>query len=415
MPVTRQEFLAAISTVALALAERFNIGTVEDVRPDPAPTPTPAPELPEYVSPAGPTGTVQDVPDLTLDPSTVAPLAAFGNGKPVDGLAWFGASLGSGNSGTGWPDFPKHIAPVIALGVKAIRFPFKRDFCLMPDGSVNLWVLNKIIGISKDCMKAGVAVAWDDHKYGYFTDPGITAFWSMFAPLLENGTGKPDSKYPHTEKGIGGPNPLFMIELQNEPGKGSKDWALWTQPLTATIRAIRNAGYKGYIGAGWGDWNNASQAVRAADEIQKAGGLTSIDPLNRTIYTMHDYWGKHSDPAKTRNDQSEWVDGMIDMSKRYGPAVEAFRKIGGKLIVSEIGGGITPEGPMPPFEGAGKDGKQLQEDYFAFAKANRDTLLGSWFWAGGKINETYRHKIVTKAADGSVNEHTQSLMSGLWV
>ena len=144
------------------------------------------------------------------------------------------------------------------------------------------------------------------------------------------------------------------------------------------------------------------------EEVRKIGGLKALDPLERTIFTMHDYWGKHSDPARTGNDQSPYVDGEIDIAKRYGPAIDALRAIGAKAVMSEIGGGITPEGPMPPYEGRGKDGKQLQEEYFAWAKENRDVLLGSWFWMGGKAGDNYRHKIAAG------NEHTKSLQDGLW-
>ncbi|MFL0588246.1 cellulase family glycosylhydrolase [Sphingomonas sp. Ag1] len=388
MTVSRREFVSAVSTITLVLAERWGIGAeAETIKP-----PALGPAAPEHQAPAEDSGPALEAPPVAA--RDVKPLAPFNNGRPADGAAWFGASLGKGIKGQGWPNRAKDLQPMIDLGMRAIRLPLKRDFCFEADGSINTWVLDNLISAARYCIGKGVAFVIDDHKYSPFTNPDIARFWTAFAPAIE--------------KGIGGPNPLFGIELQNEPAKGAKDWDVWAPSLAATIVLIRNAGYKGYIFAGWGDWNNARQTVRAMAEVRKIGGMKALDPLKRTIFTMHDYWGKHSDPARTGNDQSPYVDGEIDIAKRYGPAIDALRAIGATAVMGEIGGGITPQGPMPAYEGKGKDGKQLQQEYFAFAKANRDVLLGSWFWAGGRMGETYRHKVAAG------NEHTRSLQQGLW-
>ncbi|KQN11544.1 hypothetical protein, partial [Sphingomonas sp. Leaf30] len=77
--------------------------------------------------------------------------------------------------------------------------------------------------------------------------------------------------------------------------------------------------------------------------------------------------------------------------------------IGAKVVMSEIGGGIAPSGPLPAYKGVGKDGAALTADYFAFAKANEDVLIGSWFWMAGKVKAEYRHKVEAG------NPHTKAL------
>ena len=331
-------------------------------------------------------------PALSLNSS--GKLASFNNGKPADGATWFGATLGDGKrNGTGWPK-TSDIQSMIDLGVRAIRLPIKPQYCFNADGTINTWVVTTLATDIKLANSKGVSVALDAHTYLPFTDPAIADFWAKFAPAIE--------------KAIGGPSPLFGIELSNEPGKSSRDLALWTEPLRTTIRAIRAAGYQSYIFAGAGDWNNATFLPLALAEVQRTGGLTAMDPFNRLIFTMHDYWNKDADPAKTRNDQGLAVDGTISIKKRYDPALNAARQIGAKIVMSEIGGGISPNGPLPRFNGLGKDGKELEEEYFAYAKANRDVLIGSWFWMGGKAAVGYRHKIEAG------NQHTRALQTGLW-
>lgn len=320
-------------------------------------------------------------------------LAPFNNGKPANGAAWFGATLGDGkNRGNGWPS-KADMQSMIDLGVKAIRLPFQPRYCLNPDGTLNQWAINSLAQAIKHNMDRNVSTALDAHTYKSFNDPAVARFWALFAPAIE--------------KAIGGPTPLLGIELSNEPGKSSKDLSLWTEPLRQTIWQIRAAGYQGYILAGAGDWNNMTFLEKALGKVERTGGATAMDPFSRTIYTGHDYWNKDRDPRKTRNDQGAAVDGTIDMARRYGPTLAIARRLGIKLVMSEIGGGISPSGPLPPFNGVGKDGKQLQAEYIAYAKANEDVLIGTWFWAGGKMSKGYRHKV----APG--NEHTTSLQ-GFW-
>ena len=153
------------------------------------------------------------------------------------------------------------------------------------------------------------------------------------------------------------------------------------------------------------DWNNATFLPTALAEVQRTGGVKAMDPFNRLIFTMHDYWNKDADLAKTRNDLGMAVDGTIDFPNRYGPALAAARRIGAKIVMSEVGGGISPRGPLARFNGLGKDGKQLEYEYLAYARANRDVLIGSWFWMGGKVASSYRHKIEAG------NQHTRALQS----
>jgi len=323
------------------------------------------------------------------EPAVVA-LAAFNNGNPANGTAWYGATNGNGkNDSTGWPT-TGDIKAIIALGVKTIRLPIQPNYCLLPDGTLNRWVIKYLAGSIKLATSQHVSIVLEAHTYLPFTDPKVASFWSLFAPAME--------------KAIGGPSPMFGIELSNEPGSSSKDLAAWTSPLRVTIADIRNAGYQGYIFAGAGDWNNATFLPLALATIVKP---TAVDPLNRTIYTMHDYWQKDRSPAKTRNDRGAAVDGTINIAKRYDPALKAARKLGVKIVMSEIGGGISPNGPLPAFNGVGKNGAQLEAEYFAYAKANRDVLLGSWFWSAGKFKPDY----VGKVAAG--NPHTIALQ-GFW-
>jgi hypothetical protein len=43
----------------------------------------------------------------------------------------------------------------------------------------------------------------------------------------------------------------------------------------------------------------------------------------------------------------------------------------------------------------------------AYANANRDVLIGSWFWMGGRVG-SYRHKVEAG------NQHTIALQRGMW-
>lgn len=326
---------------------------------------------------------------LLLSKKSRKKIAPFNNGQPANGVAWFGATNGDGkNKGTGWPK-QSDMQRLIDLGVKTIRIPILPRYCLNAEGLPNEWVLNNLKDNIKFNMRHGVSTVIDAHTYLPFTDPRVGEFWSVFGPALEIA--------------IGGPSPLFGIELANEPGKNSKDLRMWTEPLRKTIKDVRNAGYEGYIFAGAGDWNNMTFLPNALAEVERTGGVTAMDPLNRTIYTGHDYWNKDSDPDKTRNDRGQWVDGTINIARRYDRALIAARKIGAKIVLGEIGGGISPNGPIPAFNGIGKDGRQLQEEYFSYAKANEDVLIGTWFWMAGKTSAGYRHKIEAG------NTHTISL------
>lgn len=343
------------------------------IAPVPTPTPTPSTTL-----------------TVTVSAAAVSTLATFNNGKQADGAAWFGATGGDGkHDGNGWPG-SGDMQSMTDLGLKTVRVPILPQYSLNADGTVNQWVVNHLSDAIKFNMSKGVATVLDAHTYLPFTDPSVASFWALFGTTME--------------KALGGPSPLFGIELSNEPGSSSKDLSAWTAPLSATIATIRSAGYQGYIFAGAGDWNNATFLPAALATISKP---TDMDPLNRTIYTMHDYWNKDADPGKTRNDQGAAVDGTIDIAKRYDPALNAARKLGVKIVMSEIGGGISPQGPLPAFNGVGKDGKQLEDEYIAYAKANTDVLLGSWFWMGGRIG-SYRHKVEAG------NQHTIELQQGLW-
>lgn len=189
---------------------------------------------------------------------------------------------------------------------------------------------------------------------------------------------------------------MFGIELANESGEGSKDLTKWTEPLRATIKAIRVSGYPGYPGyifAGAGDWNTMTFLPEALAEVERTSGVVAMDPFDRTIYTCQDYWNKDANSSKTRNDQCAAVDGTIDIAKRYDPALVVARRIGTNVCISEIGGGICPTGPLPAYNGQGKKGQQLQEEFFAYAHANEDVLIGTWFWMAGKTSIGYRHKI----------------------
>lgn len=320
-------------------------------------------------------------------------LSPFNNGKSANGATWFGATLGDGKyKGTGWPSV-SDMQAMTSLGIQAVRLPIDPRYCLMPDGSLNRWVVSRLAQIIKFNMARGVSTVLDAHTYKPFNDPSVRGFWVQFAPIVE--------------RAIGGPSPFFGIELSNEPGRGSKDLVAWTEPLRGTIRTIRTAGYQGYIFAGAGDWNNATFLPAALAEVARTGGATAMDPFNRTIYTMHDYWNKDRDPSKTRNDRGAAVDGTIDFHKRYGPAISAARTLRVKIVMSEIGGGISPKGPLPAYRRIGKDGRQLEQAYLAYAAANRDVVIGTWWWMAGKTSSEYRHKVEAG------NEHTK-LLQGSW-
>jgi hypothetical protein len=353
--------------------------------PPPATATTPGPATPVFLPdahiPKGP------LPKGAV-PAKVA-LAPFNNGKPANGATWFGATTGDGKyDGKDWPKAADMTA-MLALGVKAVRVPLRLRYCFNWDGTLNTWVIGQLASRVKENKAKGVSTVLDAHEYLPFTDPIIFNAWMRLGVAME--------------KAIGGPNPFFGIEVSNEPGKGSENLANWTEPLRSTIKAIRVSGYQGYIFAGAGDWNNITFLPKAFAEIERTGGVAAMDPYDSTIYTGHDYWNKSSDPAKTRNDQGSAVNGALDLAARYNPAFAAARRIGAKVCMSEIGGGISPAGPLPAYQGIGKDGLVLQNEYFALAKANEDVLIGTWFWMGGDCGETYRHKIAAG------NPHTKSL------
>jgi hypothetical protein len=347
-----------------------------------APAPVPVPARPAVVNPG---------PVLAVAPSAAqsVTLASFAYGKPANGVAWFGASLGDGkHSGSGWPKVGD-MQSMVDLGVKTVRLPIDPKYCVNADGTINEWVVKTLATAIKFNITHGVSTVLDAHTYLLFTDPAVATFWARFAPAME--------------KAIDGPTPLFGIELANEPGKGNKDLTVWTEPLRKTIRAIRTAGYQGYIFAGAGDWNNMTFLQLALTEVERTGGVKAMDPYNRTIYTGHDYWNKDGNPGKTRNDQGAAVDGTIVIANRYGPTLAVARRIGAKVVMSEIGGGIAPSGPLPAYNGAGKDGAALTAEYLSFAKANVDVLIGTWFWMAGKVKADYRHKVEAG------NPHTKAL------
>jgi len=337
-----------------------------------APAAAPASPRPAVINPA-------PVPAPAPSADQAVTLPSFAYGKPANGVAWFGATLGDGkHSGSGWPKV-SDMRSMVDLGVKTVRLPIDPKYCVNADGTINQWVVKTLATAIKFNISHGVSTVLDAHTYLPFSDPAVATFWVSFAPAME--------------KALDGPTPLFGIELANEPGKGSKDLTVWTEPLRKTIRAIRVAGYQGYIFAGAGDWNNMTFLPLALVEVERTGGVKAMDPYNRTIYTGHDYWNKDGNPGKTRNDQGATVDGTIVIAKRYGPALAVARRIGAKVVMSEIGGGIAPSGPLRAYNGVGKDGAALMADYFAFAKANEDVLLGSWFWMAGKVKAEYRHKV----------------------
>ena len=346
------------------------------------PTAAPASPRPAGSNPA-------PVPAPAPSAEQAATLASFAYDKPANGVAWFGATLGDGkHSGSGWPKVAD-MRSMVDLGVKTVRLPIDPRYCLNADGTINEWVVKTLATAIKFNITHGVSTVLDAHTYLLFSDPAVANFWARFAPAMETA--------------IGGPSPLFGIELANEPGKGNKDLTVWTEPLRKTIRAIRTAGYQGYIFAGAGDWNNMTFLQLALTEVERTGGVKAMDPYNRTIFTGHDYWNKDGNPGKTRNDQGTTVDGTIVIANRYGPTLAVARRIGAKVVMSEIGGGIAPGGPLPAYNGVGRNGAALTAEYFAFAKANEDVLIGTWFWMAGKVKADYRHKVEAG------NPHTKAL------
>ncbi len=322
---------------------------------------------------------------LTGPLPAVSPLAPFNLGRLSNGVAEFGASTGDGKwTGNNWPG-TGDMQRTIDLGVNSMRIPVRFRYCFNPDGTLNTWVLNRLATNIKYNMARNVSTVLDAHEYKLFTDSRVARSWGLLAPAIE--------------KAIGGPTPLFGIELSNEPGEGSKDLTKWTEPLRATIKSIRASGYQGYIFAGAGDWNNATFLDDALLTVESTGGVLAMDPFNRTIYTMHDYWNVG------RNDQSQLVSSTLSFAGRYDPALTVARRIGAKIVMSEIGGGVTPTGPLTPNVAGGKDGRQIELEYFVYAKANRDVLIGTWWWSGGDFPATYRHKVAAG------NEHTLLLQS----
>jgi hypothetical protein len=324
---------------------------------------------------------------LTGPVPAASPLAPFNLGRVSNGVAEFGASTGDGKwTGNNWPGTGE-MQRTIDLGVNSMRIPIRLRYCFNEDGTINTWVLNRLANDIKYNMQHGILTGLDAHEYKFFDDTRVARSWAVLAPAIE--------------KAIGGPSPLLAIELSNEPGEGSKDLTRWTEPLRSTIRTIRASGYQGYILAGAGDWNNATFLDEALLTVEATGGVLAMDPYNRTIYTMHDYWNDG------RNDQSQYISSNLSLAARYDPALAVGRRIGAKILMSEIGGGVTPTGPLTPKAAGGKDGRQIEIEYFAYAKANKDVLVGTWWWAGGDIGATYRHKVAAG------NEHT-TLLQGFW-
>ena len=335
--------------------------------PTPAPEPTPTPTEPD--------------PVLTPDPEPIAwpdvtpqPAAELGFTVPRNGLAWFGPSVTNG-----WAK-GSSLEYWIEKGARVIRYPIKRELCYSADGTMSDWVINHLVTMAKICLNANVAFIPDDHSYSKIGDPEVEAFWAELATRVE--------------AGLGGYNPLFGIEWQNEPGGASTYWTEWGPGVVSAVKTVRDAGYQGNIFMGWGDWNNARQGVKALTIIEELGGVKAIDPLDRLMFTMHDYWSWSDDYGKRNNDRSPYVHGGISIEDRYGAVVAKARDMGAKIVMSEIGGGVTPTGPMQPFPGTGnKTGLDLQKEYLAFAKANEDTLIGTWWWAGGRMKDSYQHKV----------------------
>ena len=151
---------------------------------------------------------------------------------------------------------------------------------------------------------------------------------------------------------------------------------------------------------GGGETTTPSPALSLASLKQflryEADDTHQDDVLTLTLQAGIDWVERHSGHALT---QRQFVQGA---SKLEGPMRLDYWPVSGAVSVAYA----DSAGQVQTVDGARL--QQLQEEYFAFAKDNRDVLLGSWFWAGGKMGETYRHKVAAG------NEHTRSLQQGLW-
>jgi len=377
MTVSRTEFLAAISTVALAVAERWGL-TDAVVAPAPAPVPAPVPDvdpvLPDQED--GPKG--DDVPIVP----TLPPVAATGKLAVIPGweVPLNGPCVSGGETNAGAIN-GNGISAIIAGGAKAMRFAL-RSTTIMPGGPPSplhgkptigpaggdfTWWLKTVVDYAKRCDKADVAFVLDNHTYRQIDDPDIGAFWAAFGAAIKTALG---GKFPKK----------FGIELVNEP---KSNWPAYAAGLKANIKTIRDAGVDCTLFADHGFYSKYSEFAKAMALLDAVGGPEAIDPLNKTIFIVHDY------PTPSGNDSPAVIKKGMDVRKRYTPFLEEARRRKVCVVMGEIGLGGGSKGFIPAEEGGTMDGKQFLTDYIALAAEYADVLKGTWGWGAGKFGATY--------------------------
>jgi len=376
MPVTRTQFLAAASTVAMALAERFNIGTT-----DAAVTPTPIPDPTPPNQEDGPKGE-----DVAPTP-TAPPVAATGKMAVIPGweIPNNGICITGGETSAG-PIGSSAISAYFPWGIKAMRFAL-RSTTIMPGGPTSAltgkqnigpasgtdwdWWLSSMVKAAKLADAAGVAFVLDNHTYRQIDDPDIGAFWAAFGSAMKAKFG---GKFPAK----------FGIELVNEP---ASNWVAYAQGLKDNIATIRKAGVDCTLFADHGFYSKFSEFPKAMALLDAVGGPEAIDPLNKTIFILHDY------PTPSGNDNPAVIKKGMDVRKRYGPIFDEARKRKVCVVMGEIGMGGGNGKFLPAEEPGGMDGEGFVRAYNELAREYSDVLKGTWCWSAGRVAVAYPFRL----------------------
>lgn len=391
MTVSRTEFLTAISTVALAVAERWGL-TDAVVVPAPAPAPAPVPAPAPAPAPTPDTDPVlpdqEDGPkgdDVPIVP-TLPPVAATGKLAIIPG--WETPNNGicmSGGETSAGPVNGATVAGYFAWGVKAIRFAL-RSTTIMPGGPASplhgkptigpaggdfSWWLKTMTDFAKRCDKADVAFVLDNHTYRQIDDPDIGAFWATFGAALKQSLG---GKFPAK----------FGIELVNEP---KSNWPAYAAGLKANIKTIRDAGVDCTLFADHGFYSKYSEFPKAMALLDAVGGPEAIDPLNKTIFIVHDY------PTPSGNDTPAVIKKGMDVRKRYTPFLDEARRRKVCVVMGEIGMGGGNGKFLPAEEAGGLDGEGFVKAYNELAREYSDVLKGTWCWSTGRVSTGYPFRL----------------------
>ena len=253
---------------------------------------------------------------------------------------------------------------LIKEGYNTFRLSFRMER-VAPNGlsgEFNADYLTSLINIVNHITSAGASVALDPHNYGRFSGNVITdtaAFKTFFTNFA--------NKFKSNDK--------VIFDTNNEYNSMDQDLVLKLNQ--AAIDGIRSTGAKNWIWAEGNSWSGAHSWTSVNDNMK---GLR--DPLNKTVYEMHQYLDGDSSGT------SEICTSSTIGVERVKDATEWLRTNNKVGILGEFAGG------------ANELCKEAVIGLLDYLQENSDVWMGASWWAAGPWWGSYMYSFEPETGTG---------------